>query len=316
MTHAKKTITHVLCAALLLLMSAAPALAADTTGPSISAVTPLSAQYFVPQTFRATASDPSGVAECRLLVSSIYETPMTYNATMVRWEATYTFEVERTANSIRAVCTDTLGNETKGPSKIISVSHVPMGDESNATAGMPAPEAEVDVTGWTREDIIKESPVLIKTVCPGGENVNHPCRTVYFLDNDGMRHAFPNEKAYFTWYDAFLEIHLVTDATMASYVLAGNVTYHPGKKLVKFPSVPTVYAVGRYGELRPIASEPLARELYGDDWAKKVDDVSEAFYGNYRIGEPITSHADFDVDAIVHSVNSINDNIIPILVAE
>lgn len=316
MTHATKIITHTLIATSLLLMSAAPALAADTTGPSISAVTPLAAQYFVSQKYTATASDPSGVSQCRLLVSSIYETPMTYNDATVKWEATYTFEAERTANSIRAVCTDALGNETKGPSKIISVSHVPTEDESNATTGMPAPEAEIDVTGWMREDIIKESPVLIKTVCPGGEDINHPCRTVYFLDNDGFRHAFPNEKAYFTWYDAFLEIHLVTDATMASYHLAGNVTYHPGKKLVKFPSVPTVYAVARYGELRPIASEPTARELYGDNWAKKVDDVSEAFYGNYNIGEPVASHADFDVDAVVHSVNSINDNIIPILVAE
>lgn len=316
MTHATKIITHTLIATSLLLMSAAPALAADTTGPSISVVTPLSAQYFVPQTYRVTASDVSSVFECRLLVSSIYETPMMYNAVSGQWQTEYTFVVERTANSIRAVCTDTLGNETKGPSKIISVSHVPTEDEADATTGMPAPEAEVDVTGWTREDIIKESPVLIKTVCPGGEDVNHPCRTVYFLDDDGFRHAFPNEKAYFTWYDAFLEIHLVTDSTMASYFLAGNVTYHPGKKLVKFPSVPTVYAVARYGELRPIASEPIARELYGDDWAKKVDDVSEAFYGNYTIGAAVTAAADFDVDVVLHSVNSINDNIIPILVAE
>lgn len=300
----------------LMFITAVPARAADNTGPSISVVTPLSAQYFVSQKYVATASDPSGVAECRLLVSSIYETPMTYNGTTAQWEATYTFEAERTANSIRAVCTDSLGNETKGPSKIISVSHVPTEDEADAITGMPAPEAEVDVTGWTREDIIKESPVLIKTVCPGGEDVNHPCRTVYFLDNDGFRHAFPNEKTYFTWYDAFLEIRLVTDATMASYFLAGNVTYHPGKKLVKFPSVPTVYAVGRYGALRPIASEPIARELYGDHWAQKVDDVSEAFYGNYAIGAGVTAAADFDVDAVVHSVNSINDNIIPIFVAE
>ena len=151
MTHTFKLMAHALCAALLMLLSVAPVFAADTTGPEVSAIVPRTAQYSVPQTYTATASDPSGVAQCRLLVSSIYETPMTYNAATGQFEATYTFEVERTANSIRAVCTDVLGNETKGPSKIISVSHVPLEvNEDDATTGMPAPEAEIDVTTWTR----------------------------------------------------------------------------------------------------------------------------------------------------------------------
>jgi len=283
----------------------------DTDGPTVSAVSPLSATYTVPSTFSATASDPSGVASCTLLVSSIYETPMTYNADLGRWEATYTFTTIRSANSIRAVCLDSLGNETKGPSKIIEVANAPIeAPHSYGDDGLPLP-AEVDATAWSEAEVVAASPVLIKTVCPGGEDFTHPCRTVYFLDNTGKRHAFPNEKAYFTWYAAFENIHLITNAMMASFTLGGNVRYHPGMKMIKFPTVNKVYAVARYGVLRPIASEEVARGLYGDNWNQQIDDVSEAFYNNYIFGDELTHAIGFDVTAQRGSVSSINDNILP-----
>ncbi len=273
----------------------------DTDGPTVSAVMPLEAVYTVPQTYWATASDSSGVADCTLLVSSIYETPMTYNSYVGRWQTSYTFTTFRSANSIRAVCHDTLGNETKGPSRIISVSAAPLSDSDE----LPS---EVDATEWTSAEIVAASPVLIKTACPGGEDFTHPCRTVYFLDNEGTRHAFPNEKAYFTWYTDWSNIHIITAAMMASYPLGANVTYHPGVRMVKFPSVNTVYAVARYGRLRQIATETLAEELYGANWNQMIDDVSEAFYTNYVFSHWIEFALEFDVDVETNSVASINDN--------
>ncbi len=275
----------------------------------IGEVSPLTAQYYVPQTYYATASDADGIASCELVVSTIYRTPMAYNATLSRWEVEYTFETERTANSIRMGCTDNLGDSMLGPTKLIEVSHVPLDSTDGEAEEAPSLPDEVDATDWLRGDVIFASPVLIKTVCPGGEDVNHPCRTVYFLDNYGSRHAFPNEKAYFTWYEDFLNIHLVTDEVMASFHLGENVRYKPGEKMIKFPSLNTVYAVSRYGVLRAIGSEAVAAELYGHDWNQRIDDVSEAFYGNYAIWEPINSAADFDVDVEKQAVTSINDNI-------
>lgn len=286
----------------LLLSPVAAVAIVDTAGPTISEVAPLTAVYTVPQLYSATASDASGVASCTLLVSSVYETPMTYNSLLSRWQVSYTFTTYRSANSIRMVCQDIYGNETKGPSRIISVSAAPSSDDDDAVS-------EVDATDWTSAEIVAASPVLIKTACPGGEDFTHPCRTVYFLGNDGVRHAFPNEKAYFTWYVDWSNIHIITEPMMASYPLGINVTYHPGVKMVKFPSVNTVYAVARYGTLRAIASETVAAELYGANWNQMIHDVSEAFYTNYMFSShAIEAAVEFDVEAETNSVSSINDN--------
>ena len=302
------TFSFLLILALSLLLSPVAAGAiVDTTGPTISEVAPLSAVYTVPQLYYATASDASGISSCTLLVSSVYETPMTYNSFLGRWQVNYTFTTYRSANSIRMVCEDIYGNETKGPSRIISVAAAPTTDPE----GSPD---EVDATDWTSAELVAASPVLIKTACPGGEDFTHPCRTVYFLGDFQVggpyaeRHAFPNEKAYFTWYTDWSNIHIITEAMMASYSLGANVTYHPGVRMVKFPSFNTVYAVARYGEMRAIGSEAIATELYGSNWNQMVDDVSEAFYTNYMFGHAIAAAVDFDVDAETNSVLSINDN--------
>jgi hypothetical protein len=275
----------------------------------IGEVSPLTAQYFIPQMYYASASDADGIASCELVVSTIYRTPMTYNLSLSRWEVEYTFDTERTANSIRMSCEDDLGNSMLGPTKLIEVSHVPLGSTDGDSTSQPTPEAEIDATAWSRQQVVDVSPVLIKTVCPGREEVSHPCRTVYFLDNDGYRHAFPNEKTYFTWYESFNGIHLVADSTMASFSLAGNVRYHPGTRMIKFPSVNTVYAVSRFGILRAIGSEDIATGLYGSNWNQQIDDVSEAFFGNYSFGGDINNAIDFDVNFELQSVTSINDNL-------
>lgn len=283
----------------------------DTEGPEIGVVDPLMATYTIPQDFTVSASDPSGVASCSLVVSSDFDNaePMVLNSLTGLWEATWTFTTDRTANSIRARCTDTLGNVTNGPARVMNVSEVPIepldGDSGESGEG----EAEVDATEFDRETIIEASPVLIKSQCPGGEDFTHPCRTVYFLDTEGVRHAFTNEKAFFTWYDNYDGLYVISEENMASYALGRNVRYHPGKKMVKFPSVNTVYVVGQQGALFPIASEDDARALYGDNWNQQIDDVSEVFVTNYTRGSTLHTAAELDVDTLRNSVVSINDNL-------
>ena len=306
-------LTAGLCA--LMLISGAPLALAegDTQGPEISTITPLEADHLVPQLFHASADDPSGVEACHLMVSSNRDTmvPMTYNEETNVWDGLWVFADDRVANSIRAVCTDTLGNETVGPPRIMTVANVPIDTPDGEAPPVDTTELpdEVDATEWTAEAVIETSPVLIKTVCPGGEDVNHPCRAVYFLDNEGTRHAFPNEKAYFTWYDAFINIHLVTDETMASYSLGRNVRYRPGSSLVKFPSLNTVYTVGAHGMLRAITSEEMAIANYGGNWNHMIDDISEAFFGNYQIGDDILHNDDEYFSTDFSGIASINDNL-------
>ena len=76
---------------------------------------------------------------------------------------------------------------------------------------------------------------------------------VYYVD-EGKRYVFPNEKVYFSWYQGFDGIATVSDETLASYPIGGNVTYKPGLKLVKIQSDPRVYAVGAGSLLRWIMS--------------------------------------------------------------
>ena len=116
---------------------------------------------------------------------------------------------------------------------------------------------------------------------------------VYYCGNDGKRYVFPNEKTYFTWYANFSSVVVISDGELASLPIGGNVTYKPGMKLVKITTDPRVYAVAANGALRWILTEEAARFIYGIDWAAKVDDISDAFFTNYRVGLPIASLEDY-----------------------
>ncbi|MBI5370086.1 hypothetical protein HZA85_02785 [Candidatus Uhrbacteria bacterium] len=152
------------------------------------------------------------------------------------------------------------------------------------------------------------SNTLIKVACLASSLANDPCRAVYFYGSDGKRHAFPNEKVFFTWYDSFNNVTTVSSSFLSSLPLGKNVTYHPGMRLVKFQSVPTVYAVSKGGQLRAVATEEVASGLYGTDWNKKVDDISDAFFGNYVFGTKIEQTNSYDVVAAKTSVVSLDEN--------
>ncbi|MFC1638996.1 hypothetical protein ACFL26_01860 [Patescibacteria group bacterium] len=123
---------------------------------------------------------------------------------------------------------------------------------------------------------------------------------VYYY-NDGQRYVFPNDKAYFSWYGDFSEVIWVTAETLADIPIGGNVTYRPGRHLVKIVSSPKVYAVEAGGILRWIESEAAAVELYGEDWRLHVHDIPDAFFVNYRImnDRPVRGRADYDPDVAV-----------------
>lgn len=117
-------------------------------------------------------------------------------------------------------------------------------------------------------------------VCPESSSV-------YYLGEDGKRYVYQNEQTYFSWYDNFDMVQTVSCRDLAAFPLAGVVWYQAGTSLVKIPSAPTVYAVEPSGVLRPLASEAEAITLFGPDWADRVDDVSEAFWPQYSVGNKL-----------------------------
>ncbi len=118
--------------------------------------------------------------------------------------------------------------------------------------------------------------------------------SIYYVGQDQKRHAFPTEAVFKSWYDDFSNVQTVSDQTLASYPLIKNVTYRPGTRLVKIKTDPKVYAVARGSVLRWIQTEAIARAIYGDNWATQVDDVADAFFANYLVGNPITMATDFN----------------------
>lgn len=132
---------------------------------------------------------------------------------------------------------------------------------------------------------------------------------VYYVGADGKRHAFPHEKVYFTWYENFDGVQLISAEQLATIPLGANVTYKPGVKMVKFTTLAKVYVVEKGGILRWVTSEALAAELYGADWNMKIDDINDAFYANYTFGADVNSTADYSPAAAMASVQFPSDSL-------
>ncbi|MDD4289813.1 MAG: FN3 associated domain-containing protein [Patescibacteria group bacterium] len=111
--------------------------------------------------------------------------------------------------------------------------------------------------------------------------------TVYFVDDNKVRHAYPSEAIWRSYFDKdFSFVDTTSTQDLYSYPLGKNVPFKSGT-LIKIPSVPKVYLVGDNGLIQWIKTEATAIRLYGENWAKLVKDLNEAFFGDYITGEDI-----------------------------
>ncbi|MBI1907859.1 hypothetical protein HYS28_00365 [Candidatus Uhrbacteria bacterium] len=129
-----------------------------------------------------------------------------------------------------------------------------------------------------------------------GDSTTQADSAVYYVGADGKRHAFPNPAVYFSWFCDFSNVQIVSAEDLAAIEFGANITYRPGYRMVKFQTSPKVYAVDRLGVLRWVATEELATALYGEDWNTKIDDISDAFFGNYTFGTPISDAAEYNAE--------------------
>ena len=110
---------------------------------------------------------------------------------------------------------------------------------------------------------------------------------VFFLDASNVRHAYPTQKVYESYFGAdFSFVATISDSVMASYVLGNNVPFKAGT-LIKIPSVPKVYKVGNNSVIQWVETESAAQRLYGNNWASLIIDLPEAFFTDYTEGENI-----------------------------
>lgn len=129
-------------------------------------------------------------------------------------------------------------------------------------------------------------------------------QAVYYQAVNGWRYVFPNDKIYFSWFIDFSQVVTIGAEEFGNILIGGKVKYKPNSRLVKITTDPKVYWVDKFGTLRHIASETLANQLFGAEWAKKIDDLADSFFAGYEIGEPIIS----SVLPELNSVWQIDDN--------
>ncbi len=126
-----------------------------------------------------------------------------------------------------------------------------------------------------------------------GTRIKGSGSTIYVYADDGMRHAFPTESVYRSWFHAFDGIVELDDAALAKIPLGKNVTYRPGLRLVKVATEAKVYAVGEDATLRWVTNETIAKVLYGSMWNQQIDDIPDTLFINYTLGAPIDHGDDY-----------------------
>ncbi len=151
----------------------------------------------------------------------------------------------------------------------------------------------VATIAWSVAATFVIAPKVASAATASGDLVKGSLPAVYYVGSDGKRYVFTNDKAYKTWYADFSTVKTISDTELASITIGGNVTYKPGVRMVKIQSDPKVYAVAHGGVLRWVATEAAATALYGSDWNKKIDDISDAFFTNYTVGTQISSASDY-----------------------
>jgi len=143
---------------------------------------------------------------------------------------------------------------------------------------------------------INEDKSLVSTTvttCTSNTLIKGSSTAVYYCGANGKRYVFPNQKIYASWYADFKNVITITDEQLAQIALGGNVTYRPGVRMVKIQTDPRIYVVDKGGVLRYVTTPEIGQSMYGSKWSTYVDDLSDAFFVNYTVGESITAPLTF-----------------------
>ena len=92
-----------------------------------------------------------------------------------------------------------------------------------------------------------------------GDLIRRSGSTVYYFGPDGRRYVFPNDKTYFTWFSDFSKVKQILDGGGTIPSARQNITYRPGRKMVKITTDPRTYVVDRAAVLRHVATQSWPR---------------------------------------------------------
>lgn len=125
------------------------------------------------------------------------------------------------------------------------------------------PDTEEEFNGFRVGDLIS----------PAGRS------SVYYVDKGGLLRLFEQEQIFFTHYDDFNDVKIMTLADYNAMMIGPPMIPAPGSVLVKTIASSRVYYLrpvegeSVLSELIWIEDENWAQELFGDDWNQKIIDI-------------------------------------------
>lgn len=154
-------------------------------------------------------------------------------------------------------------------------------------------EPKEEVVTWPKEAVSPYDGTTepVSLVTPGIYIRAEHYDTVYFVDEDMVRHPFFNEAVFATHQSSFKDVQFVTDATLPFLTLGAPMLPKPGTVLVKWESTNPVYAIfsgEEKGMLRQFPNETVAVTLAGTTWADYVIDLPATLWSLYTKGDDLT----------------------------
>ncbi len=146
------------------------------------------------------------------------------------------------------------------------------------------------IVGLVAASLLAAQTASARTMAPGRLVRSPEQPAVYYSPSDDTRYTFPNERIFRSWGVSFDAVETIPANALAQLRLAGAIVYRPGR-LIKIETDPKVYLVTENGMLRWVETEAVARALFGDAWARQVEDIPDAFFAAYTFGSSIANAA-------------------------
>ncbi len=153
--------------------------------------------------------------------------------------------------------------------------------------------------------------VPVPGVSPGDVIRSSSSDAVYYVTEDYGRYVFMNSHIFFTWYDSFASVKLVSDATLSALPLRGLMLPKAGVVLIKIQSDNRVYVLEQGTDLlvprlRALPDEATAQKNFGNVWARYVIDVEPTFFTKFEKGVAVPKGFDLNVS---HSMMKYRDSL-------
>ncbi len=243
----------------------------DKTAPTLAITSPTDASMVTgPIALSAEVSDNVGIAGVRFLVDGKnYGSEDTTSPYAMVWE---TASYPNRSYLIGVVARDAANNKAYGQVNVILKKSATPPKTLTPISPTPTPPIVTLLSALATGNVIKTA--------------TNPA--VYYVSPDNKRHLSSNEATYWTWYNGKWSdqgVKTVSQNVFDLLISSANITARSGVNLIRFQNSPRVYVVTPNSILKEIVTssgdDSVAKQFFGNDYAKRVIIIQDAFEANY-----------------------------------